>query len=70
MTGIHLRMQEAEGLGYGRLTIPYRLPVEKPMLDNVRADMRAGSIKHALVIVPGGVEVWRASIKRTNNSGG
>ena len=65
LRGVHLRATEAAGLGFGRLTIPYKLPAEKEMLENVRADMERGGIKHALVIAGGGVEVWRSGIRTT-----
>jgi len=51
----------AEGAGYRALTIGYQLPREKPMLDNVLADLRRGRIKHCLVETHGSVAVWRAS---------
>ena len=54
---------EARGLGFGRLTTPYNLPLEKAMMDNVIADMRRGGIKYALVATKGGTEVWRSGIR-------
>ena len=54
---------EARGLGFGRLTTPYRLPLEKALMDNVIADMRRGGIKYALVVTKGGTEVWRSGIR-------
>jgi len=59
---MYLTERTARGLGLGRLTTPYRLPLEKWMLDNVIADMKRGGIKYALVSVGGGVEVWRSGI--------
>jgi len=54
---------EARGMGLGRLTTPYNLPLEKAMMDNVIADMRRGGIKYALVATKGGTEVWRSGIR-------
>ena len=57
---------EAKMLGLGRLTTPYSLPREGRSLGNVVEDMRRGSIRHALVRVAYGVEVWRANIRRSD----
>ncbi len=54
---------EARGMGLGRLTTPYNLPLEQTMMDNVIADMRRGGIKYALVATRGGTEVWRSGIR-------
>ena len=51
----------AKAAGFRPLTIGYQLPREKPMLDNVLADLRRGRIKHCLVETHGSVAVWRAS---------
>jgi len=50
----------AKAAGFRPLTIGYQLPQERPMLDNVLADMRRGNIKHCLVQSNDGVSVWRA----------
>ena len=63
MREIHLTAREAAGLGYGRLTVPYRLPAELSMLENVQADMERGGIRHALGAEPDGIEVWRSGIR-------
>ena len=54
---------EARGLGFGRLTTPYRLPLEKTLMDNVITDMRRGGIRYGLVATRGGTEVWRSGIR-------
>ena len=48
------------------LTTPYSLPKEEEMMENVMADMEAGSIAYALVEFASGVEVWRKGIKRVD----
>ena len=60
---MHMTETEARGMGLGRLTTPYNLPLEKAMMDNVIADMRRGGIKYALVATRGGTEVWRSGIR-------
>jgi hypothetical protein len=51
---------EASKSGYQALTIPYMLPREQDMLDNVLEDMERGQIDHALVDISKDlVEVWR-----------
>ena len=60
---MYMTETEARGLGLGRLTTPYNLPLEKAMMDNVIADMRRGGIKYALVATKGGTEVWRSGIR-------
>jgi len=60
---MHMTETEARGMGLGRLTTPYNLPLEKAMMDNVIADMRRGGIKYALVATKGGTEVWRSGIR-------
>ena len=57
-----LDTKTAEAAGYRPLTIGYQLPQERPMLDNVLADMRRGNINHCLVQSNGGVSVWRGGI--------
>ncbi len=60
---MYMTETEARGMGLGRLTTPYNLPLEKAMMDNVIADMRRGGIKYALVATKGGTEVWRSGIR-------
>ncbi len=60
---MYMTETEARGMGLGRLTTPYNLPLEKTMMDNVIADMRRGGIKYALVATKGGTEVWRSGIR-------
>ena len=60
---MHMTETEARGMGLGRLTTPYNLPLEKTMLDNVIADMRRGGIRYGLVATRGGTEVWRSGIR-------
>ena len=55
---------QAKQQGLGRLTTPYKLPSEQWMLENAINDMKRGGIKHAIVRVPGGVELWRANITK------
>jgi hypothetical protein len=50
----------AKAADYRPLTIGYQLPQERPMLDNVLADMRRGNINHCLVKTKGGAAVWRS----------
>jgi hypothetical protein len=57
-----LDTKTAEAAGFRPLTIGYLLPQERPMLDNVLADMRRGNINHCLVKTKGGASVWRAGI--------
>ena len=52
----------AKAAGFRPLTIGYQLPQERPMLDNVLADMRRGNINHCLVQSNGAVSVWRGGI--------
>ncbi len=54
-----MERDKAEAAGYHALTLPYRLPGEQAMLDNVLADMRRGHISHVLVRERRGVAVWR-----------
>jgi hypothetical protein len=61
----HLKLLDtasAKAAGFRPLTIGYQLPQERPMLDNVLADMRRGNINHCLVESNGGVSVWRGGI--------
>jgi len=52
----------ARAAGFRPLTIGYQLPQERPMLDNVVADMRRGNINHCLVQSNSGVSVWRGGV--------
>ena len=54
-----MNSKEASASGYWGLTMPYRLPDEQWMLDNVLADMRRKDIEHVLVKEGSGVAVWR-----------
>ena len=59
----HLKLLDtaaAKAAGFRPLTIGYQLPQERPMLDNVLADMRRGNINHCLVQSNGSVSVWRS----------
>jgi len=67
-TTIYLNREEAKAAGFRALTIGYQLPGEQPMLDNVLADLRRGSINHCLVESESGVAVWRSF--RSGTSGG
>ena len=60
---MYMTETEARGMGLGRLTTPYNLPLEKTMMDNVIADMRRGGIRYGLVATKGGTEVWRSGIR-------
>ena len=60
---MYMTETEARGMGLGRLTTPYNLPLEKAMMDNVIADMRRGGIRYGLVATRGGTEVWRSGIR-------
>jgi len=57
-----LTKKTAEAAGLRPLTIGYLLPQERPMLDNILADMRRGNINHCLVRTKGGAAVWRGGI--------
>ena len=61
----HLKLLDtaaAKAEGFRPLTNGYQLPQERPMLDNVLADMRRGNINHCLVQSDGGASVWRGGI--------
>jgi len=60
---MYMTETEARSRGFGRLTTPYNLPLEKTMMDNVIADMRRGGIRYGLVATKGGTEVWRSGIR-------
>jgi hypothetical protein len=51
---------EAEGRNLRPLINPCNA-AENWILENVCADMRRGGIDHAVVQVPGGLEVWRST---------
>jgi len=51
---------EAEAQGLRPLTTTCNAS-EIWILENVCADMRRGGIDHAVVLAPGGLEVWRSS---------
>jgi hypothetical protein len=51
---------EAEARGLRPLINPCT-EAENWIIENVCADMRRGGIDHALVVVPGGLEVWRSN---------
>jgi len=51
---------QAEEQGLRPLAGPYS-EAEAWMVKNVQSDMRRGGIAHAVVLAPGGAEVWRAS---------
>lgn len=54
-----ITIKEARDRNLTSLTMPYRLPDEKWMLDNVLRDMRRAAIRHAAVLTKNGCEVWR-----------
>ena len=61
----HLKLLDkktAKAAGFRPLTIAYELPQERPMLDNVIADLRRGNINHRLVKSKTGVAVWRGGV--------
>ena len=51
--------EQATKLGYVSMTVPYNLPAEQWMLENILADMKRGKID-AVVI---DCEVWRKPAK-------
>jgi hypothetical protein len=57
-----LDKKSAAAAGFRPLTIGFLLPQERPMLDNILADMRRGNINHCLVQSKSGVSVWRGGI--------
>ena len=58
-TTITMTTRQAQAEGYRALTLPYELPKEQAMLDNVLADLRRGQVAHALVRRRAGLVVWR-----------
>ncbi|MEI6535197.1 MAG: hypothetical protein WCN98_07655 [Verrucomicrobiaceae bacterium] len=57
---ITITIEQAEAQGLRQLTTPCDAS-EIWIVANVCADMRRGGIAHAVVLAPGGAEVWRSS---------
>jgi len=56
-----MTIEEAKAQGYVQLTVGYKLPKEKWMLDSVVRDAELNNRETALVNVPTGTEVWQRS---------